>query len=219
MSHRSGAPPSSIWQSVDFNAAGPSFSESVADSRIAHIRQLKFNYSTFEGPMLTQGYLHLEGLKIQQESHCEEQKLVRNGSKGGCAVDRWHLATALLHSLTNGPLSSLRVSNSILQPVEFWEAVSQCRQLKSLHMGWAYLPVDLADLPFWKICRSVETLKVTHCEAKNCLLICTRMLRLKQLTMVSSLFFSERDGWESAKPWLCSPNLESLCCNFSRTSR
>ncbi|KAF8928100.1 hypothetical protein BGZ52_003724 [Haplosporangium bisporale] len=208
-----------LWQSVDFNAAGPIFSESVTDPRIAHIRQLKFNYSTFEGPMPTQGYLRLEDLEIQQESFHEEQKLVQNGSKGGCAVDRWHLATALLKSLANGTLSSLRVTNPNILPVEFWEAVTHCHQLKSFHMDGAYLPFALAGSPFWKICRSVETLKVTHCEAKDCLLIRTRMLRLKHLTMVRSCIHSERDGWELTKPWLCSPNLESLCYNFSRTSR
>ncbi|KAG0021520.1 hypothetical protein BGZ81_008897 [Podila clonocystis] len=117
-----------------------------------------------------------------------------------------------------GPLFSLKLSSLNLPPPEFWEAAAHCRKLKSLHMHHAYFPFAESGPPFWKICRSVETLSVFDSEDKDCLLVHIRMLRLKHLTMVRSYVRSERAGWQSAKSWLCSPNLETLCYNRSYTS-
>ncbi|KAF9327416.1 hypothetical protein BG006_009268 [Podila minutissima] len=71
--------------------------------------------------------------------------------------------------------------------------------------------------PFWKFCRSVETLSAFNSVAQDCPLIHTHMLRLKHLHIVRSTVMY-RDGWKSAKTWLCSSNLETLSFNISHTS-
>ncbi|KAG0039289.1 hypothetical protein BGZ82_008893 [Podila clonocystis] len=86
----------------------------------------------------------------------------------------------------------------IVQPQPTASRVLGSRKLKSLHMDHAYFPFAESGPPFWKICRSVETLSVFNSEDKDCLLVHIRMLRLKHLTMVRSHVRSERDGWESA---------------------
>ncbi|KAG0039291.1 hypothetical protein BGZ82_008895 [Podila clonocystis] len=154
--------------------------------------------------MPTQGYTRLQELEIRRESFVKEQKLAQIGSKGGCAVDLWHLLAALIHSLAYGPLCSVQLTSIDKASTEFWEALSQCRTLNPA---------------FWKICRSVETLTVILCEAMDCLLIHTRMLRLRHLIVDRSEIQGQHDEWvELTKPWICSPNLESLKYSYSCTS-
>ncbi|KAF9311938.1 hypothetical protein BG003_006837, partial [Podila horticola] len=208
-----------LWQSVVFNGAGPIFSNADTDPRVVNIRRLRYNYSTFEGPMPMQGYARLQGLEILRESFIKEQKLAQAGPKGGCAVDLWHLPTALVHSLAYGPLSSVELTSIDKASTEFWEALSQCRTLKSFRLDNVCFPIGAAGPVFWKICRSVESLTVILCEAMDCLLIHTRMFRLKHLVVDRSEVQGQLDEWdEFAKPWICSPNLESLEYSYSSTS-
>ncbi|KAF9383498.1 hypothetical protein CPC16_008894 [Podila verticillata] len=208
-----------LWQSVVFNAAGPIFSDSDTDPRVANIHNLKYNYGVFEGPMPRQGYIRLTELEISQKRYYSEQEMVRNWFNGVRAVNLWHLPIALLHSLADGPLSSLKVTNIYESYVEFWEATLQCRQLKSFHLRDVFFPESQIGLPLWKVCRSVETLNLS-----SCLPICTvpfhtRLFRLKHLTMHNTHFeFEDYDKWESVKSWLCSPNLETLEYSNSSTS-
>ncbi|KAG0021518.1 hypothetical protein BGZ81_008895 [Podila clonocystis] len=211
-----------LWRSVVFSGAGPFFLSNTdpdPDPRIANIRRLKYNYSTFEGPMPTQGYTRLQELEILRESSVKEQKLAQIGSKGGCAVNLWHLPAALIRSLAFGPLCSVELNSIDKASTEFWEALSQCRTLKSFRLYNVLFPIGGSSPAFWKICRSVETLTVILCEAIDCLLIHTRMLRLKRLIVDRSEIQGQHDEWvELAKPWICSPNLESLEYSYSSTS-
>ncbi|KAG0096587.1 hypothetical protein BGZ93_004315 [Podila epicladia] len=209
-----------LWRTVNFNGAGPIFSNSHdPDPRVANIRCLIYNYSAFEGLMPTQGYSRLQELEILRESTINEQKLAQTGSKGGSTINRWHLPTALVHSLAHGPLSSVELTSIDRASTEFWEALSQCRTLKSFRLENVSFPIGAAGPAFWKICRSVEILSVILCEAVDCLLIHNRMLRLKHLVVDRSEVQGQLDEWnKSAKPWICSPNLESLKYSYSSTS-
>ncbi|KAG0353100.1 hypothetical protein BG005_007534 [Podila minutissima] len=169
--------------------------------------------------MPTQGYTRLQELQVLRESVVKEQKLAQTGSKGGCAVDRWHLPAALVHSLAYGPLSSVELTSIGKASTEFWEALSQCRTLKSFRLENVCCLMGGAGRAFWKICRSVETLTVILCEAMDCLLIHNRMFRLKHLVVDRSGVQGQLDEWDKlAKPWICSPNLESLEYSYSSTS-
>ncbi|KAG0021519.1 hypothetical protein BGZ81_008896 [Podila clonocystis] len=203
-----------LWRSVVFGGAGPIFSDSDTDPRVGNIRRLKYDYCTFEGPMPTCGYTHLQELVIHQD---QRHRRARN--------DPWPLLAALMRRLANNsPLSTLEMVRDNSATAEFWEAVSLCRQLTTLRFNGYSFPWDDAGTRgapfyFWKVCRSVETLDVYNCEAIDCLLIHARMFRLKHLCMTHFYAHTRREGWESAVPWLCSPNLETLVYNDSTTSR
>ncbi|KAI9236109.1 MAG: hypothetical protein BYD32DRAFT_437754 [Podila humilis] len=205
-----------LWRSVDFHGSGPVFLGSDIDPRVAHIRRLNYNYSTFEGPMPTVGYTHLKELEIIRESVVKERKLVLTRPKGGCALNLWHLPTALLRSQVNGPLTSVELTGIDNASIEFWDALSQCRSLMSFRLENVYCPVDWA--PFWKICLCVKTLAFVLTEGRDCLIIRRRMFLVKHLTVDRSEIEGQRDNWQLAKSWTCSPNLETLKYCRSSTS-
>lgn len=207
-----------LWQSVVFNGAGPIFSNTDTDRRVVNIRRLRYNYSTFEGPMPTQGYTRLKELEIHQEPFETEFELLDNGSQGGCAGDLWHLPIALVHSLANGPLSSVEITNIDRACPELWVALAQCHSLKSLRLCDPQFQIGQAGAPFWKVCRSVETLELSQCRDLDCLVAHPGMFRFKHLAVDGSDIIDGRDDWETVKPWFCSPNLETLKYTDSRTS-
>lgn len=189
---------SHLWQSVVLNGAGPIFSNSGTDPRIANIRRLIYNYGTFSftDSMPTQGYTHLKEFVIDQ-----------GGYEGGYDGP-WNLLAAIMRTLANGPLSTLEMVYGDFATPEFWEAASQCR-LTTLRLNGVYFPFE-ASSPFWRVCLSVEMLKILNSKSMGCRLVRARMFRLKHLSTDIFDAYSGRDNWGLAKPWICSPNLETL---------
>lgn len=106
--------------------------------------------------MPVEGYTRLKELEIIQDFE-KEINLVRSRSNRGCA-SLWDYPAALLRSQVNGPLSSVETTDEDATSDEFWEALAECRGLKSLRLENIYCPVGCAGYSFWKDCRSLETL-------------------------------------------------------------
>ncbi|KAG0038376.1 hypothetical protein BGZ82_000334 [Podila clonocystis] len=179
------------WKSVIFDAKGPFFDDWQAKHLVDHILTLEYHAGAFPGPMPTEGYDRLTSLKIIH----------------------------LVQSMAGGSLVAMELISTNATP-ELWEALSQCH-LKSLSLenSMPPSPKDTTAMAcFWKICCSVETLNLRFSNGYACPLIHSRLFRLKYLDLEHSKIESNNPYWSQARPWLCSPNLESLRFFHSKTS-
>ncbi|KAF9307371.1 hypothetical protein BGZ74_005811 [Mortierella antarctica] len=196
------------WESVVFDAKGPFFHDWQAEHLVDHIRTLEYHAGAFQGSMPTDGYNRLTTLRIIH---------VHNRARREPEI--WPPLVQLVQRMAGGPLVAVELVSTNAIP-EFWEALSHYH-LKSLSLenSMSPSPRDTTAMAcFWKICRSVETLNLRFSNGYACPLIRSRLFQLKHLDLEHSNIKSSNPDWSQARPWLCSPNLESLRFVHSKTS-
>lgn len=194
---------SELWRSAVFDAKGPFLDDWNAHHMIGYIETLEYHIGAFGGLMPTQGFTRLTSLKI-----------VRPRGQYGRDLEVWPSLSQLLQNQSMADCSLIAMEvNSTRGTTEFWDALATHR-LKSLSLSHIMLPRPF-ELSFWKIFRSVETLNIRDARSRICPLVCSRLFQLKHLDMEDCTIKSENP---QARPWLCSPYLESVRYIHSATS-
>ncbi|KAG0034594.1 hypothetical protein BGZ82_005695 [Podila clonocystis] len=129
--------------------------------------------------------------------------------------------TTIVHTLANGPLSTIELSNEPATAT-FWDALASCTRLRTLVLRTLTIPSD-QFLSFWRVCFQVESLflptAIINCDGHATQSwFFKRSARLKHIVLENDFTLKRNYEYElrwainSSRPWLCTPFLESFHC-------
>ncbi|KAG0351415.1 hypothetical protein BG005_009137 [Podila minutissima] len=196
-----------LWNIVVASSSGPDFFAPQNQPLLRHIRVLDYHIRPLETQLPALGFTRLTTLKIGlSKFRTFAQQL--NGSNA-----LWTTMTAILHTLSQGPLSTLELSHGA--PTEaFWDALASCTSLHTLVLKNLTITRSVF-LPLWRTCCKVETLAlhymIVHPNSHTALprFRRTRLARLRHVVLECGL---GTRSTEALWPLLCAPYLETVRC-------
>ncbi|KAG0351414.1 hypothetical protein BG005_009136 [Podila minutissima] len=194
-----------LWHTVVVSSSGPDFFAPQNQPLLRHIRVLDYRAHPHETLLPTLGFAHLTTLKICPLS----LRCVLNDP-----IALWTNTTAVLHTLSQGPLSTLELSHSTAT-ADFWNAAASCRHLRRLVLKYLDIACDVFQ-PFWRACHNVETLvldnAVVYTGGSAIHWNHKRFARLKHIVLEGE-DSALPESYVSSLPWLLAPYLETIYCS------